>query len=107
MPSGQHMYTFENILGWPYIRLLFLIPGKKETFRVQVEARLVWDEFLLDSLAYKNRALKFAVVVYVEEAFMHCQRGMIRSKLWEPDARVEHGEIPTILEVAISMETWT
>ena len=37
---------------------------------------------MLELLAHKGRLPKFALIVNVQEAFMHCAKCIIRSKLW-------------------------
>jgi predicted pyridoxine 5'-phosphate oxidase superfamily flavin-nucleotide-binding protein len=34
---------------------------------------------------------KTGLVVTVEEAFFHCGKALIRSRLWDPEAQVERG----------------
>lgn len=83
-PGNNRADTLENILQNPKVALIFLIPGKRETLRISGRASIVRDEALLDSLAVDGRAPKLAVAVEVQEAFFHCSKCMIRSKLWEP-----------------------
>jgi len=50
-------------------------------------------------LAYKNKLPKFALIVEVEEVFMHCSKCMIRSKLWgEVDPNIRD-KVPTLATV--------
>ncbi|NJB72341.1 hypothetical protein GGR42_002832 [Saonia flava] len=74
--------TFMNILQNPKVGLIFLIPGVKETLRVSGEAQIITDKKVLELLAHKNRLPNFAMIVHVEEAFLHCAKCIIRSKLW-------------------------
>ncbi len=78
--------TIENILQNANIGLIFLIPGKTETLRVSGKAQVVRDEALRNSMAVKGKSPDFVIVVNVEEAFFHCSKCMIRSKLWQ----IEH-----------------
>ena len=77
--------TFRNLFENPHVGLIFLIPGKAETLRVNGEARLVRDTALLESMAVNGRAPNLAIVVHVEQVFMHCAKCVRRSKLWQPD----------------------
>ena len=77
--------TIENILQNPSVGLIFLIPGKTETLRVSGKAQVVRDQRLRDSMAVKGKSPEFAIVVDVEEAFFHCSKCMIRSKLWQTE----------------------
>ncbi|PHQ67644.1 MAG: pyridoxamine 5'-phosphate oxidase [Robiginitomaculum sp.] len=77
--------TIENIFENPNVSLIFLIPGKSETLRVSGTAQIVRDEALRKSMEVKGKSPDFAIVVTVEEAFFHCSKCMIRSKLWQVD----------------------
>ncbi len=74
--------TFMNILQNPNVGLIFLIPGIKETLRVSGEAQIVTDKKVLELLSHKERLPKLAMIVHVKEAFLHCAKCIIRSKLW-------------------------
>ncbi|WP_436795359.1 MSMEG_1061 family FMN-dependent PPOX-type flavoprotein [Actinospongicola halichondriae] len=71
-----------NVLATGRIGLIFMVPGQRETYRVNGAARLTRDPELLDHLAVDGRPALMATVVTVEEAFFHCGKAMIRSKLW-------------------------
>lgn len=73
-----------NILATGRIGLIFVVPGQRATFRVNGTARLTSDPDLLDRLSAMGKPALMATVVTVEEAFFHCGKAMIRSKLWEP-----------------------
>lgn len=84
-PGNHRADTLSNILQNPKVGLFFLIPGKTEQLRVSGRARIVTDDGLLNSMAIRDKAPALAIVVDVEEAFFHCSKCMIRSKLWQPD----------------------
>ncbi len=91
--------TFVNILTQPGVGLLFMIPGIKETLRVNGKAQIVTDLAIREQLAYKDKLPQLVLIVSVEEVFMHCSKCMIRSKLWtniDPDIR---SKVPTLAEV--------
>jgi PPOX class probable FMN-dependent enzyme len=75
--------SIENILQNPKVGLIFMIPGKTETLRISGSASVVRDANLLDSMAIRDRSPQFAIVVDVHEAFFHCSKCMIRSKIWQ------------------------
>lgn len=100
-PGNRRTDTFRNLLEDPRLGIIFIIPGKPETLRLSGEARIVRDEALRRSMAMSGRVPDFAVVVYIERAFMHCPKCMIRSKLWEPSAWPDASDLPTIGEAMI------
>jgi len=93
--------TFQNILENPQIGLIFLIPGKAETLRIGGEARIVRDAALRESMAVNGRVPNLALVVYVEQLFMHCAKCVRRSKLWQPEAWPDHSDTAGIAEAMI------
>lgn len=100
-PGNRRVDTFHNLLENPYLGLLFLIPGKTETLRVSGEARIVRDPTVRAAMAVKGRIPEFAIVVYVERAFMHCPKCMVRSQLWHPEAWTDHSDLATISEAMV------
>lgn len=82
-PGNAKADTLTNIIRNPNIGLIFLIPGVRETLRVNGEALIVTDESVLELLICDGKKPSFAIIVKVKEAFMHCAKCMIRSKLWQ------------------------
>lgn len=95
-PGNRRADTFHNLVADPHIGLLFLIPGKGETLRVLGEARIVTDIVLRESMAIDGKVPALAVVVQVNEVFVHCPKCMIRSHLWEPENWRDASHIPDI-----------
>jgi predicted pyridoxine 5'-phosphate oxidase superfamily flavin-nucleotide-binding protein len=52
-------------------------------------------------MAVNGKVPELALVVYVERAFSHCPKCMIRSKLWEPAAWPDHSDTASHLEAMI------
>ena len=82
--------SFLNILENPRVGLMFVVPRRGEVARVSGSAQVVRDAPLLDSMAVNGRAPQLAILVRVEDAFWHCGKAMIRSRMWQP------GEWPDI-----------
>jgi len=93
--------TFMNILQNPKVGLIFLIPGVKETLRVSGEAQIVADRKVLEMLSHKDRFPKLAMIVHVKEAFMHCAKCIIRSKLWANIEIDAERTVPTLAKTMI------
>ena len=94
-PGNRRADTFTNLLQNPGVGLIFLIPGKLETLRINGRARIVRDAWLLERMAVRGKAPALALVVAVEEAFIHCGKCMLRSRLWESDAWAPVDDLPT------------
>jgi PPOX class probable FMN-dependent enzyme len=84
--------TIEN----PKVGLLFFVPGVIETLRVNGAARLTTDPDLLAPTAVDGSAPRSGLLIAVEEAFFHCGKALLRSKLWEAESRVAPGTFPTL-----------
>jgi PPOX class probable FMN-dependent enzyme len=93
--------TIENVLQNPSVGLIFLIPGKTETLRVSGKAQVVRDEALRDSMAVKGKSPDFVIIVTVEEAFFHCSKCMIRSKLWQTEHWPDLQGLPRLAQTMV------
>jgi PPOX class probable FMN-dependent enzyme len=83
-PGNRRLDGMRNILANPHVGLIFLVPRRGETLRVNGRAWVVRDEELLDRLAARGKRPGLAIGVEVEEVFMHCAKAFVRSRLWEP-----------------------
>lgn len=98
-PGNRRLDSLMNILENPQIGLLFLVPGVEETLRVNGRATIVRDEELLDSATVNGKRPHLAIVVEVQEAFLHCAKALKRSHLWDHDSQVERGELPSMAQM--------
>ena len=88
--------SLKNILEHPQVGILFMIPGMNETLRVNGRARISRDPQLCESFTVNGRAARSVLLVTVEQAFLQCAKALVRSKLWDPDARVERQSLPSM-----------
>jgi uncharacterized protein len=58
----------------------------RETLRVNGRASISRDPELLARYVDGRRPPIAAIVVDVEEAYLHCAKAFIRSRLWDPDS---------------------
>ena len=77
--------TIRNVLQNPNVGMIFLIPGKEETLRINGTAIIVRDRWLREQMAIDGKLPDQALVITVKEVFFHCAKCVIRSKLWESD----------------------
>src|SRR4051795_10123931 len=75
---------YRNILANPHVGLIYLLPGRTDTLRINGRARLVTDGDLLDRMVVKGHRPVLAVVVEIDQVFHHCGKAFLRSRLWEP-----------------------
>ena len=85
-----------NVLENGHVGLLFFIPGREDTLRVNGRARIAREEALLDALAVAGKRPVTALVVEVEQCFMHCARAFKRAGLWEPERWPDTATVPSM-----------
>ncbi|MDQ3811906.1 MAG: pyridoxamine 5'-phosphate oxidase family protein [Chloroflexota bacterium] len=95
-PGNRRLDSLQNILANPHVGLLFLIPGMDETLRVNGSAEIVLDDDLLDRFAVDGKRPLLAIVVHVEETFLHCARSFLRAHLWDPGRFMPRAEMPSL-----------
>jgi PPOX class probable FMN-dependent enzyme len=83
--GNNRLDGLRNIVENDHVGLIFLIPGREDTLRVNGRARIVRDETLLERLAVNGKRPVTALLVEVEQTFMHCARAFKRAGLWEPE----------------------
>jgi uncharacterized protein len=98
-PGNNRLDNLENLLERPEVGLLFLIPGVDETLRVNGPVEIRTDPELRERVATGGKTPKAVLVVTVRQAFLHCAKAFMRSRLWHPEARVERSELPTLGEM--------
>ena len=97
-PGNNRFDSFGNLFQNPGVALLFMIPGQSETLRVAGDGRLSKDPALLERLAVNGKPALAALVVDVREAFLHCSKCMIRSRLWKPEEWPDRSNVATMAE---------
>jgi len=95
-PGNRRVDSFRNVLRNPHVGLLFLVPGMNETLRVNGRATLVSDAPFFDDLAVRGKRPRLAILVEVEELYMHCAKAFLRSSLWEPETWPDRATLPTL-----------
>jgi PPOX class probable FMN-dependent enzyme len=97
--GNRRQDTHVNVLENPHVGLLFLIPGLGETLRVNGTAHVSHDADLLGALATKGDPPQLALVVDVEEVYMHCAKAFMRSELWDPSTWLPESELPSVTQI--------
>lgn len=100
-PGNNRLDTLANIIANPNVGLLFFIPGFDDTLRVNGQASLVVDPDILASMSVDGRAPRLAIVVRVNEVFIHCAKAFRRSQLWNPDHFQDRSEMPSIAKIIL------
>jgi PPOX class probable FMN-dependent enzyme len=95
-PGNRRADGFRNILANPHIGLLFMIPGRDDTLRVNGRASLVRAAPFFDDLVVRGHRPTLAVLVDVEQVFFHCPKSFKRSGLWHPETWGDPERLPSI-----------
>jgi PPOX class probable FMN-dependent enzyme len=98
-PGNRRADTLRNLLENPQIGLLFVIPGMRETLRINGAAALYTDAALLDSLTAQGKRPQLAIVVEAREVFLHCGRALIRSQVWETASWPQPESLPSAPQI--------
>ncbi|SCG63714.1 pyridoxamine 5'-phosphate oxidase family protein [Micromonospora coxensis] len=85
-PGNRRADGYRNILDNPHVGLIFLIPGRTDTLRINGRARLIRDAPWFDDMVVKGHRPVLAVEVTVEQIFYHCAKAFLRSELWRPES---------------------
>jgi PPOX class probable FMN-dependent enzyme len=98
--GNNRIDSFRNIVeGSGFVQLIFFVPGIDETLRVGGRGKLTADPDLLASMVEFGKLPRAALCVDVREAYFHCGKALMRSRLWSHDTQVKRAEFPSISEV--------
>lgn len=75
--------SFHNILENGQVGLIYFIPGRGDTLRINGHAQLVRNGPFFDELVVNGHRPSLALVVTIDEIFFHCSKAFLRSALWE------------------------
>ena len=84
-PGNRRADSFHNILANPHVGLIFLIPGRRETLRINGRVRIFSDAPWFDELVVEGHRPILALVVDIDTIYFHCQKAFMRSQLWKPE----------------------
>ncbi|MGW0436331.1 pyridoxamine 5'-phosphate oxidase family protein [Micromonospora sp. NPDC003197] len=84
-PGNRRADGFHNILDNPHVGLIYLIPGRGDTLRINGRVRIVRDAPFFEQMVVKGHRPQFALVVDIEQIFYHCSKAFLRSELWSSE----------------------
>jgi PPOX class probable FMN-dependent enzyme len=87
--------TMRNILANPQVGLLFVIPGMRETLRINGRGAIYRDPELLQEMTFQSKTPPVAMVVEAQEVFLHCGRALVRSHVWDMATWPEAAALPS------------
>jgi PPOX class probable FMN-dependent enzyme len=100
--GNRRLDTLENVVESGRAGVIFVIPGRDTTLRINGPAHVSADPELLDSVQSVGKPPRTAIVLEAEEVYAHCPKAFIRSKLWDPDTWPDPATLPTAAEVSVA-----
>ena len=100
--GNRRLDTLENVVSSGRVALIFLIPGRDTTLRVNGHAAVTAAPDVLELLTPVGKPPKTAIVVEAEEVYTHCPKAFVRSKLWDPSTWPDPSTLPTSAEVSLA-----
>ena len=98
--GNNRIDSFKNIVeGSGLLQLIFFVPGIDETLRVGGRGTVTTEPKLLDAMVEFGKPPRAVLRIEVTEAYFHCGKALMRSKLWSTDAHVTRASFPSISEV--------
>ncbi|MCL7743417.1 pyridoxamine 5'-phosphate oxidase family protein [Guyparkeria hydrothermalis] len=97
--GNNRIDSLRNLVEDPHIGLLFLVPGKNETLRVNGRARITTDPALLEQTSMRGKPPQCVIVVEIETVFFQCARALLRARLWDAESRSLAADTPTAGEM--------
>lgn len=101
-PGNRRNDSFQNILSHPpgaHAGMLVMIPGLEETLRLGGRIYLTQAPEILALDQVSGKPPKMAIVVDVNEAFIHCAKAFKRSRLWDPEAWPNISDLPSVAQI--------
>ena len=82
-PGNRRADGFHNILENGHIGILYIIPGRGDTLRINGQAKIISEAPCFDQMITKGHRPALALLVSIEEIFFHCSKAFLRSDFWE------------------------
>src|SRR3954454_15696347 len=98
--GNNRIDSFRNIVeGSGFVQLIFFVPGIDETLRVGGTGTLSAEPDLLARMEEFGKLPRAVLSISVTEAYFHCGKALMRSRLWSKEAHVERSVFPSISQV--------
>ena len=98
-PGNKLADSFTNLAENDGVGLLFFIPGMRETLRVNGRGYVTDETDVLVRMRIEAKQPSLAIIVEVAEAYFHCARALIRSRVWDAASQALAEEMPSFGEI--------
>ncbi|MFG2292244.1 MSMEG_1061 family FMN-dependent PPOX-type flavoprotein [Streptomyces sp. NPDC048603] len=100
--GNRRLDSMHNILETGQAGLIFLVPGRPSTLRVNGRACVSTDPRLLEQLTPVGKPPRSAIVVEAEDVYQHCPKAFLRSDAWKPGKWLPEDAVPSSAEITLS-----
>jgi uncharacterized protein len=98
--GNNRIDSFRNIVeGSGCVQLIFFVPGIDETLRVGGTGTVSAEPDLLARMEEFGKLPRAVLSIEVTEAYFHCGKALMRSRLWSSEAQVARSVFPSISQV--------
>lgn len=97
--GNKRLDSLHNIVETGRVGLLFVVPGRDTTLRVNGRALVSSDAELLGRLTAVGKPPRSAIVVRVEEVYGHCPKAFLRGSAWKPEQWLAPDRAPSSARV--------
>ena len=84
-PGNNRLDSFQNLIANPKIALLFMVPDRRETLRINGTGRILADDALRAQHAVNGKPARAVVEVTAKSVYFQCGKALIRSGLWQKE----------------------
>ena len=81
--GNNRVDTLRNLVEDSRIALLFMVPGNKNTLRVNGQARITTNSEFCSSFEMQGKAPQSVLIVKIEQVYIQCAKAIMRAKLWQ------------------------
>jgi PPOX class probable FMN-dependent enzyme len=100
--GNRRLDTLRNVVATGRAGVLFLIPGRDQTLRVNGRACVSADQDLLAAITAVGKPPRTAIVVRADEVYAHCPKAFVRSRVWDPATWPSPDAVPSPAEVMLA-----
>lgn len=102
--GNNRLDSMRNIIADGRVSLLFLIPKRIDSMRVNGRAVITTDPKVLASHAIDGKPPATVLRISVDQAYSQCGKALIRSQLWDPEAWGDVDHLPSPGQISNSFK---
>lgn len=93
--GNNRIDSLRNIVRDPRVSLMFMVPGWNNVLRINGQARISVDPALLASFEKEGKQPRSVIEISIEAVYFQCARALMRADLWNPDKKIQKGDLPS------------